>query len=545
MSSSEGKWKIAYSAKVMGIHCALLHDGKVLLISYPSMHKQGKGGDNHEGGGGGEGEEEGHQHSLLGSASHRGAWELVDPENWTGNDRALEKNIFCGGHCFLDNGELFVSGGQYQAIHNPLLLFDPPSICNYTFNSSTEKWLLRKRTLIARWYPSCVTLPNGGALIISGASGIYGVKKLGAFRFVNNRLQVYYNDKGLRTLQKIPFIIDLYPFMHILPNNRIFVHSERTTRIYNHINNEWEKRPNSSSKMLEINTNYEYSRTNPVQGTSVLLPLNQYDNPPYNVRIMLIGGGGESENPEIDTPATETCEIIDFSNGAVAAAAAAEPTWKYTTSMNFKRVMPNAILLPDGKILVVNGCEKGKSDAGADPVLTAELFDPLNQSWTKLAQMSVKRLYHASALLLPDGRVMTAGTDKEWNKGKDIHDEYRIEVFTPPYLMEKRQPEIINVKSEINYGENVGIECEQGGGGGGKEEVVSAALIKPSSVTHSLNTDQRYIGLEIHEVKKNLLTVQIPNDSNIAPLGYYMLFILNKGGTPSKAKFVRIVEKSK
>ena len=104
--------------------------------------------------------------------------------------------------------------------------------------------------------------------------------------------------------------------------------------------------------------------------------------------------------------------------------------------------------------------------------------------------MSVKRLYHASALLLPDGRVMTAGTDKEWNKGKDIHDEYRIEVFTPSYLMRISQPEIINITSEISYGEDVGIEYEQGGGGGG--EAISAASIKPSSVTHLLNTDQSY-----------------------------------------------------
>ncbi len=71
--ANEGKWKIAYSAKVMGIHCALLHNGKVLLISYPSMHKQGNGDDVH-------GEGDGHQHSLLGSASHKGAWELVDPK---------------------------------------------------------------------------------------------------------------------------------------------------------------------------------------------------------------------------------------------------------------------------------------------------------------------------------------------------------------------------------------------------------------------------------------------------------------------------------
>jgi hypothetical protein len=154
--------------------------------------------------------------------------------------------------------------------------------------------------------------------------------------------------------------------------------------------------------------------------------------------------------------------------------------------------------------------------------------------------MRIKRLYHATALLLPDGRVMTAGTDQEWNKGKNIHDEYRIEVFTPPYLIERSGlPEIIKVKLDVSYGEEIEIVCDNI-----VEEIVSAALIKPSSVTHSLNTDQRYVELEIVNIKKkNLLTVKIPKDPNVLPKGYYMLFILDKNGTPSEAKFVRIVDR--
>ena len=507
-----GESKVEYIAKIVGIHAALLHTGKLLLFSYPSKHREHS-------------ETENHEHGIFGSASHSGVYEIIDPQNWTGKSSRMKRNIFCGGHCFLGNGDLFVSGGQYQAIHNPLLLFDPPSICNYVFNS--EYWILQKRTLTARWYPTCVTLPNGNVLIISGAAGIYGLKNIGAIDLVNRKLELFDPNTGLVKLQKIPFRIGLYPFMHVLPNNRIFVHSERTTRIYNHLTNLWEK-DHDGKNILEIRTQFHYSRTNPVQGTSVLLPFRLSRNKEYAC-VMIIGGGGEEEDPKMNTPATATCEIIDFNDDED------EAVWNKTTSMNFRRVMPDAIILPNGKILVVNGCEKGKSDEGENPVLVPELYDPEYKNWTKMTPMNVKRLYHSNALLLPDGRVMTAGTDKEWNKGENIRDEYRIDVFTPPYLQNNTRPEIQNVKKEAKYSEEIIIECDQA------EEISSVCLIRPSSVTHSLNTDQRYIEIQIMATTKSTLTVKIPSDPEIAPKGFYMLFILNKMETPSKAKFLKIM----
>lgn len=505
----QGESKIEYIAKVVGIHAALLHNGKFLLFSYPSKHKDHS-------------EDDAHAHDIFGSASHHGVYEIIDPESWMGETKNLERNIFCGGHCFLDNGDLFVSGGQYQAIHNPALLFDPPSICNYTFNMS--EWKLQKRTLLARWYPSCVALPDGSALIVSGAVGLYGLKNIGPIKLVNRNLQLYDRKNGLKLLQKIPFSIGLYPFMHLLPNQRIFVHSEQITRVYNYHANKWETSP-QTGKIMAIRTQYQYSRTNPVQGTSVILPFKQ--NEEKYARIMIIGGGGDSEDPKMDTPATNSCEILDFSQP--------ELVWRYTTKMNFRRVMPDAIILPDGKILVLNGCERGKSDEGQDPVLIPELYNPINESWTKLSPMNVKRLYHSTALLLPDGRVITAGTDKEWNKGENIHDEYRIDVFSPPYLSEESRPEIKDVIEQVQYGENLTIECDNA------EEILSVALLRPSSVTHSLNTDQRYIELEIINRNKVFLTAKIPSDPSIAPRGYYMLFILDNKQTPSKSRFVRVV----
>jgi len=259
----------------------------------------------------------------------------------------------------------------------------------------------------------------------------------------------------------------------------------------------------------------------------VLLPFRLSRNKEY-ASVMIIGGGGEEEDPKINTPATATCEIIVFNDDD-------EAVWNKAPSMNFRRVMPDAIVLPNGKILVVNGCEKGKSDEGENPVLVPELYDPEDKNWTKMTPMNVERLYHSNALLLPDGKVMTAGTDKEWNKGENIQDEYRIDVFTPPYLQNDSGPEIQNVKEEVQYSEEIVIESDQA------EEISSVCLIRPSSVTHSLNTDQRYIELQIISTTKSSLTVKIPSDPGIAPKGFYMLFILNKRETPSKAKFLKII----
>ena len=254
--SQNGEWKVEYYSKVVGIHSALLKTGKIILFSYPSKHKN-----NHHK----RDASDDHPHSIFGSASHKGVYQIIDTDNWIGEQPAeIKLNVFCGGHCFLDNSDLFVSGGQYQAIHNPILLVNPPSICTHTFETDENKWNLRHRSFLARWYPTCITLPTGNILIISGAAGIYGLKKIGPISLVNKRLEIYDTQNKLKKLQNLPFKIGLYPFMFILPKHKVFVHSERITRIYDIMTNKWEKSSSNSNNFLEIETNYAYSRTNPV-----------------------------------------------------------------------------------------------------------------------------------------------------------------------------------------------------------------------------------------------------------------------------------------
>jgi hypothetical protein len=108
-------------------------------------------------------------------------------------------------------------------------------------------------------------------------------------------------------------------------------------------------------------------------------------------------------------------------------------------------------LLPDGSVLVMNGSDAGFADNGANPVWEAERYDPVANSWTTMAPMSVPRLYHATALLLPDGRVLTAGTDSLWNPGPFHHEEVRLEFYSPPYLSQGPRPTITSAPAQMSY----------------------------------------------------------------------------------------------
>ena len=112
----------------------------------------------------------------------------------------------------------------------------------------------------------------------------------------------------------------------------------------------------------------------------------------YDEAKILMAGGGN--------PPTATAEVIDL--------AAATPTWKATGSMAFARRHTTAVVLADGKVLVVNGSSSPGNDA-AKAVLAAELWNPGTGKWSTLASMTIKRLYHSTAMLLPDARVLVAG----------------------------------------------------------------------------------------------------------------------------------------
>jgi hypothetical protein len=213
--------------------------------------------------------------------------------------------------------------------------------------------------------------------------------------------------------------------------------------------------------------------------------------------------------------------------------------------MNHNRVMPDTVLLPDGQLLVVNGAHVGMSGGflihfgnplgASDPALAAELFDPENETWDELCKASVPRLYHATALLLPDARVVVAGHDGFLNMPQPNASRYEIEVFSPPYLFRGPRPVITSAPTYVAYGSVFSIGLDDA------SKVGSVALVRGASVTHQTNTDQRYVDLAITSSgAATTLALLAPPDGGIAPPGYYMLFAVSKEGVPSVARWVRV-----
>jgi Domain of unknown function (DUF1929)/Glyoxal oxidase N-terminus len=474
-------------AQIVGIHGAVLRTRKVLLFGYSD------------------------------SDAHVAVSRVLEPVSGAVQAPPESHHLFCSGHSLLGDGRLLVAGGHQDEV-NALHTFDP----------GLEAWERVGEMANGRWYPTCTTLPDGKVLIISGTKNHGGPVGPGAP--VNNTLQLYDPVSGIEPEEPLPVpfsnhfppafaTIDLYPFVYVLPSGKLLVHSRNTTRIYDLDARAWEA--------TQFPTEYPWSRTYPGAGTSVLLPLLPASDPPYRDRVLVIGGGGaDPERLTISTPANKTAEILDLT--------AAQPAWRFTAPMTGPRVMADAVLLPDGTVAVVGGSSTGRADFAVKPVLAIELFHPVSETWSALCRLQVPRSYHATALLLPDARVLVMGKDGLFNTEPYNYPEHRVEIFSPPYLFRGHRPSILTAPQHVPYDTTFDIETTDAA------EIASVVLLRAGAATHSFNMDQRHVGLVINTRASNHLTVTSPPNSNLAPPGFYMLFIIDTTGVPSVAEFVQL-----
>jgi galactose oxidase len=150
-----------------------------------------------------------------------------------------------------------------------------------------------------------------------------------------------------------------------------------------------------------------------------------------------------------------------------------------------------------------------------------------------MCRMGTTRLYHATAALLPDARVVVAGHDGFLNAPPFTTSEYRLEIFSPPYLFRGPRPAILQAPASLAYNQRVFVRTDEAA------DIASAALLRHSSVTHQTNTDQRYVGLDF-QTASNGLWLTAPPNGGVAPPGFYMLFLVNTAGVPSIARSIRV-----
>jgi len=480
-ASVYGTSTIPYHSGIVGIHAALLHTGKVVLFGY---------GDTDDG---------------------HGVSRVLDPVTGALTTPPESHELFCGGHAFLEDGRLVVAGGHHGEVKG-VHVFDPTS----------GKWSHVADMPNGRWYPTVTALPNGEVLTISGTKN--GGPTDGG-NPVNNSLQILLSGAGVEEALPSPFsshfpanfpTVDLYPFVYVLPSGKLLVHSRNVTRFYDPATHSWDA--------TQLVATYPFSRTYPGEGSSALLPLLPAAN--YRARVLVLGGGGtHPDQLTTDTPATNTAELLDLG---------AQPLgWQSLPSMAYPRVMPDATILPDGTVLVNGGSSTGRADFGIDPVLPYELFDPVTLTWRTLRTAHVPRVYHSSAVLLPDATVMMLGKDGVYNPDPYKYPEHRAEIYMPPYLFRGPRPVIQSAPGSVTLGDQFTVDFSG-------SDVDRVHLVRPSSTTHSFNMEQRLVGLQIVARSGSTLTLEAPPDAAVAVPGYWMLFLLNAAGAPSHAHFLKL-----
>lgn len=498
-----GEWEpVEHRFGHLPIHVALLHTGKVLAFA---------GSANDE--------------TRLRNPYPA---ELFDPEAGTVEvvDQELAGDLFCVGHAFLADGRLLVAGGthRYDGEFDLAGLISLPPFSGldhaYVFDPASERWTRVEDTDAGRWYPTLVTLGDGSVVAAAGFT------KYPPW-VVLRRFERYTPGEGWEVLRGAGRWLPLYPRLHLLPDGSVFYAGSYNT----HYTFPFTLRSFPTARLdLETREWTEYGLPGEAEreeGASVLLPLRPEEG--YRARVLLAGGG----TPTGEEPVADA-EVMDFGE--------TRPRWQPIDPMEHARYYAYAVLLPDGTVFVMGGRSGPKGhlhgidhldDDGAVPsvpgaVHEPELFDPETGTWTTLAPMTVDRLYHSNALLLPDGRVMTAGSNPERRV-----DERRIELYRPPYLFRGPRPVVEAVPDAVCYGQRFDVRTPDA------TDVDDVVLVRQSSTTHCLNTDQRLVGVRILGREDGSLSLEAPGNPNVAPPGYYMLFLL-RAGVPSKAPFVRV-----
>jgi galactose oxidase len=220
-------------------------------------------------------------------------------------------------------------------------------------------------------------------------------------------------------------------------------------------------------------------------------------------------------------PTTNTAEVIDLNQ--------ANPAWSWTGSMAFARRHLNLTVLPTGEVLATSGVGGSLFNDLSSPVHAAEMWNPETGQWTVMASSAVTRGYHSTSLLLPDGRVLHAGS----GEGAGAPSQKSGELFSPPYLLRGPRPEITSAPSDLSYGAQFRIETPQAGA------IEKVSFIRLGATTHAFDENQRFQRLTFTPDATGL-TVTAPSSGNRAPPGHYMLFILNAAKVPSVARIIRI-----
>jgi Galactose oxidase-like, Early set domain len=463
----KGAWEIlAFDSQILAVHAALLHTGEVLFFA-------------------------GSGNNVANAEAHRFRTRVWHYPTSKFSAPRTPIDLFCCGHALLPGGRLLAAGGtrRYRPFRGirDTLAFDP----------GRRRWTRLKSMHHPRWYPALITLEDGRVAAVSGRGE-------GDARVTE--AEVFAPDKGWSRLPARG-TLPLYPHLTLLADGRVFFSGGYIGGLAGARPGIWdlatgEVTPVPGLPMPKMRN----------QAATVLLP------PAQDQRVMIVGGGGAAmHDHQMRKPLVGTKSV------AIADLGAPSPRYKAAKPLRHARMHQNLVLLPDRTVMVTGGA--ALQEHGVDAALEAELFDPVAGTWSRLAASKVPRLYHSVALLCPDGRVVTAGSNP-----KPGVEEHRIEVYSPPYLFKGARPAFQLARDHATYGDVLAATTSVA--------LRDVNLVRPSVTTHSSNSEQRLV--DVPFTGSGSIKLTLPADPRLAPPGWYMVFAVGKSGVPSVGQWLRL-----
>ena len=421
---------------------------------------------------------------------------IFDPSTGSSTETLVtntQHDMFCPGIANLPDGTIFVTGGSSST-----------KVSMYSPNTNT--WTAAAPMIRGRGYQGSVTLSGGGVFTVGGSwSG--GTDNKDGETWIPGAGWHYnysvWDDYFLTGDSAGVYRSDNHAWLFALANSRVF-HAGPSKRM------NWVDTAGAGNVTLAGTRAADGDAMN---GNAVMFDIG---------KILTVGGAPDYEGK----PATANAHVIDITTGTA--------NVRKVASMSYTRAFHNSVVLPNGQVVVIGGQAVPTVFSDDRAVLTAELWNPATEKFSLLTPMATPRTYHSVALLLPDGRVLSGGGGL---CGTCAANHPNVEILTPPYLLnsngtEATRPSISSAPGEAILGTSIAVSATSG--------MAAFSLVRMSSVTHSVNNEQRRVPLAYTVGTAGEYLLSIPADPGVVVPGYYMLFAMNSAGVPSVAKVIRV-----
>jgi hypothetical protein len=422
-------------------------------------------------------------------------YDIWDPKLGTGSSAHLvlpnttKTDIFCGSQSLMMSGDVLTSGGDLtvsgarNSAQNATTIFSP------TANSIKADTPMN----YARWYSSLVSLPNGELAVFGGRQNVGLLSPVQPADTPELYDPAVRSWKALTGATAAHFGGWYYPRAYVAPGGNVFVLA------------------NVGGAMYSVST----------AGVGSIVLLNG-NAPAGNTALPTVPF---APGMAISVRMNQQVVVVDYRK--------ATPIVTATHGMDQIRYWASGSILADGQVLVTGGSQVANQLTGV--AYHAQIWNPATGQWTAGASATKPRLYHSISMLLPDATVLTGGGGAP-GPVKNLN----AEIYYPPYLYASNGTPAVRpvvtaaTPAVLNPGNTVHVTV-------GPTDIISRlTFVRTGSVTHSNNSDQRFLNLSFTQEGQNLTAV-LPTDTTKMVPGFYMLFAFNEARVPSVARILSVM----